>query len=183
MDTPKMITIQEARRSQSGKTLGIRDQDGTWYQTKLWDLEMMTGATVYAMTSISEWQGKQMHWLNSYEMPEGQVGVSVPAPPQGQQPQSVNPAPAPMAPLQPIQTPVQHPQASATAQPQQVDRDASIVAQTLCKTVTFSNIDAAWSAYLTIYASYMDWRDKGLSPQAEANETVQQQGVSDEIPF
>jgi len=159
-----MITIQEARRSQSGKTLGIRDQDGVWHQTKCWDLEMATGHTIYAMTSISEFQGKQMHWINSYEHPAGATPPVLPPPPA-------------------IQTPVQHPQAPIPPQPQQVDRDASIVAQTLCKTVTFSNIDAAWSAYLTVYGSYMDWRDKGHTAQAEANETVQQQGFSDDIPF
>jgi hypothetical protein len=132
MDTPKMITIQEARRSQSGKTLGIRDQDGTWYQTKCWDLELATGHTIYAMTSISEFQGKQMHWINSYEYPAGATP--------------------------PVQAPAR-------------------------KTVTFSNIDAAWSAYLVIYANYMDWRDKGHTPQAAANETAQNQGFSDDIPF
>ena len=101
-DIPKMITIQEARRSQSGKSLGIQDRtDNMWYQTKDWSLEMMVGATIYAQTSTSEFNGKQMHWINSYSMPEGQVGVPVPAPPQGQplvgsHPQ-VNPAPAPMA--------------------------------------------------------------------------------------
>jgi len=189
MDTPKMITIQEAQMSQSGKTLRVKDQDGRWYSTKMWAMDQMVGQTIYAQTSESDYQGKPVYWINDYTMPEGQVGVPVPAMPQGQQVNRgavpVNPAPAPLAPIPPIQTAVQHPQPLGMAQP--VDRDASIVAQTLCKTISFSGIDQAWMAYTTLYDFYIQWRDKGGIDlrAAEANEQAQNQGqmADQEIPF
>lgn len=182
MDTPKMITIQEARRSQSGKSLGIRDQEGRWYNSKCWDLEMAVGMTITAMTSESEWQGKAQYWINSYTMPEGQVVQPAPNAPGAIAPN----APAPMAPIPPIQTAVQLPQAPIPAQPTQVDRDASIVAQTLCKTVTFSNIAEACLAYRHAYHWYLEDFVHGRA-EAEANEQAQNQGHDgfgdQDIPF
>ena len=144
MNTPKMITIQGAKRSADGKWLLLTDQDNiTYLSNKCWDLEMMVGATVMAQTNMLSGQDGPTWFLNSYQMTDGQPTppASIPAPPPIQTPVQM-----------PQQPPVQHPQAPVPAQPRQVDRDASIVALTLCKTVTFSNIGLAWTAYTELYA-------------------------------
>jgi len=179
MNNQTMITIQQAKHSQSGKTLGIQSSDGTWYQTKNWELEQQIGNAIYADTSASEFNGKTMHWINDYRLPEQAQTVPghVQQPPSmAPQPQAVTSPPAPQtAPV--ARSPV------TPAPTKGIDRDASIVAQTLCKTVTFHTIDEAWAAYKQLYAGYVAWA-AGYDPQAEAQSQQQQYDApSDEIPF
>lgn len=62
----QVAKIEEARRSQSGKTLGVK-LNGRWFQTKHWELEHMVGETIEITdSSMSEWQGKSIYWLNEY---------------------------------------------------------------------------------------------------------------------
>lgn len=192
MNTQTIITIEQARQSQSGKSLGVQDRaTGTWYITKCWDLQNMVGQTITAQTSESDWQGKPQYWINDFYLPDGQPGGQGPS-----GPPAVNvPAPQPTAPRPPAQPPrVDTGPAAHTPVPPAVDRDASIVAQTLCKTVSFSSIDQAWMAYTTLYDFYIQWRDKGGIDlrAAEANEQLNQQQAhaaaterefDDNIPF
>lgn len=58
--------IEEARQSQSGKTLGVK-LNGRWFQTKHWELAQMVGETIEITDeSNSEWNGKTIYWLNEY---------------------------------------------------------------------------------------------------------------------
>jgi len=60
--------IEEAKVSQSGKTLGVKI-GGTWYQTKSFELQGKIGTTIEGQVSADEWpkgSGKMMHWLNDY---------------------------------------------------------------------------------------------------------------------
>ena len=72
--------IEEARKSQSGKTLGVKI-NGKWYSTKLWEMENMVGETITITDhSMQEWNGKTIHWLNEYEVSTDQVpGVAASA--------------------------------------------------------------------------------------------------------
>ena len=157
MNQDKMLTIMEARTSQSGKSLGVKCNDGIWYQTKCWELQGCIGKAVMADTSTSEFNGKTMNWINDYKEP-------------GQ-------APAQQAPSVTVTPQV--------TQPPSVNRDASIVAQTLCKSITFSDPTQAFSAYCQLYGLYEDWASR-----PDVNEQVLQaeaQAVADEfnddIPF
>ena len=203
MDTPKMITINRAQKSQSGKTLRVQDKvDMRWYSTKAWELEQMAGHTIYAQTSESEWQGQPQYWINDYTTPEGQAQAVQAAPLQGQQPATVNPAPAPLAPpsLQgagsgpaypPPAAPPNLPRIGSTERERAnyaqagkaIDRDASIVAQVLCKTVTFSTVDAAFYAYIAVYEMVREWQATGRTPQAEQDSVNQAPLPGDDIPF
>ena len=222
-DTPKMITIQSAGKSKNNKWLLVYDQMNVRYLSTCWELESMVGSTIFGQTGSKQTDDGVIHFLNSWQypegwptMPEGQQAAPPPHP--GQPPMPVGPGPSlsPSAggpPLQappPIQTPVQHPQApirpqpqpgdplaalrDAHPKPQPVDRDASIVAQTLCKTVTFSSPRAAWRAYMDFYALYTQTPWMNVTPpadpaegpwqgEAEANEQAQNQGFDDDVPF
>ena len=177
MNQQTMITICEARPSQSGKTLGIKDQAGQWYSTKNWELQNMVGQAIYAETSASEFNGKLMHWINEYTVPDGT----------SQPPQTVPGATYTQAGGQPQQA--QAPQALIRACAPPVNRDASIVAQTLCKTVTFNSYQEAWKAYTALYAKYQEWASQpDRPPQAESEQVLQAQQAqaeeySDDIPF
>ena len=67
-------TIQETKRSQSGKSLGVK-LNGKWYSTKIWELEHMTGTEITVTDdSTQEWNGKTIHWINEYtQLPTDQV--------------------------------------------------------------------------------------------------------------
>lgn len=78
-----MITgnIQETKRSQSGKSLGVK-LNGKWYSTKIWELEHMVGTEITVTDdSTQEWNGKTIHWINEYtQLPTDQVpGVAQPS--------------------------------------------------------------------------------------------------------
>lgn len=57
--------IEEARVSQSGKTVGVKIA-GRWYQSKDFSLMQEIGTTIDGKTSSSEWNGKTMLWLNDW---------------------------------------------------------------------------------------------------------------------
>ena len=161
MDQAKMITIQQTRRSQSGKSLGVQDKvDMRWYNTKAWELETMVGQTIYAQTSESEWQGRPQYWINDYTMPEGQAAAPPNVPPQ----------------YDPLH-------GAGTGPARVVDRDASIVAQVLCKTVTFSTVDAAFYAYIAVYEMVREWQVTGRTPEAEHAGSRANEPLNDDIPF
>lgn len=191
MDTPMMLTISQVRRSQSGKSLSCLAHDDRWYQSKCWDFENMAAPfTIYAQTSENEWQGKPMYWINDYSLPEQALPqqTHVPAPPPT--------APAPQDPA--LAQGTRERTVPVAPVPQAVDRDASIVAQTLCKTVTFTSMKDAWTAYITTYQLYLDWAKNPWRHErtiaeghereiADANEQLQYAGheppFSDDIPF
>ena len=163
----KMITIVRAQPSQSGKTLRVQDHDEIWYSCKDFGLQNHIG-----QAGMIEWSqqnfpdGGAVKWLNSFT-------------PQGAAPQTpIPPQPAPTAPQTPSQSApqIQDPVQPTSAQPPSVDRYASIVAQTLCKAVTFSDITQAWLAYIDLYNRYLAWRDAGGAdvPAAE-NQELQRQ--------
>ena len=165
-DTPKMLTIMATRTSQSGKTLGVKAHDGTWYQTKDFHLAELTGQAILAMTSQSVWNDKTMHWINDYTLPEGQPAIT-PRPAQGP------PQRAPAA-----------PQPAITAQPSGVDRDASIVAQALVKSLELTSVEQVWAAYQSIYGSYIKWAAAGCSNPVHAPvRPAQTPEFDDDIPF
>ena len=178
MDETKLLTVERAQRSQSGKTLSVLSGD-RWYTTKHFELGNMIGMAIHCQTSESDWQGKPMYWINDYTIP-------------GNQPGTVQPPVPPIQAPPPIQTPVNMPQQAmmpplpSTTAPQAINRDASIVAQTLCKTVTFTTIQDAWAAYKLIYAAYQGWLE-GPDHQDEAEQTLQAQAQApefvDNIPF
>jgi hypothetical protein len=65
--------IEEARKSQSGKTLGVKI-NGKWYSTKHWEMENMVGETITITDhGVQEWQGQTIHWLNEYQISTDQV--------------------------------------------------------------------------------------------------------------
>jgi len=77
-----LVKVEEARQSQSGKTLGVK-LDGRWYQTKQWELQHMVGETIDIVdASQSVWNGKTIHWLNEYRIAVGDSDMppGVPAP-------------------------------------------------------------------------------------------------------
>ena len=57
--------IEEARVSQSGKSVGVKIGN-TWYQSKDFSLQQMVGDSIQGNTSSSEYNGKTMHWLNDW---------------------------------------------------------------------------------------------------------------------
>ena len=78
-----MITgeIEEVKRSQSGKSLGVK-LNGKWYSTKIWELEHMVGQTITVTDdSVQNWNGRDIHWINEYtQLPTDEVpGVPVAA--------------------------------------------------------------------------------------------------------
>ena len=55
--------IEEARRSQSGKTVGLRI-GSRWYQTKQFEMENCVGCLIEFADSASDYKGKTMYWAN-----------------------------------------------------------------------------------------------------------------------
>lgn len=143
-DIQQMLTINRVMRSQSGKTISLLSHDDRWYSSKCWDLETMAlPYTIYAQTSENDYNGKPMYWINDYTMPEVAGGPAVPS--------------------QPVMPPPQPPKPHSGLVPGVVNRDASIVAQTLCKTITFTGVSGAIAAYKALYAEYLAWADRGCT--------------------
>ena len=118
-------TILEARKSQSGKTLGIKIGN-RWYQTKNWALENAVGREVEYDVGTSEWNGKTMFWANDAELISDHSPTG-----SGNSASSV-----------------------ATTQPATSrDRDASIIAQALTKACTAPGdpVETVWSRYCAFY--------------------------------
>lgn len=69
-------TISAAKPSQSGKTLSLQI-GGTWYSTKSFELQQHVGKEIVGETKDSEYNGKVIHWLESYTL----VGEAAPAAP------------------------------------------------------------------------------------------------------
>jgi len=168
----KMLTIIECRQSQSGKTLGVKAHDDIWYTTKCWDIQGLTGQAILANTSQSEFNGRTMNWINDYKLPgQAPATVATPATP-----------PPPAAPQPPVAPPPVAPPATVAT----VNRDASIVAQTLCKSITFTDPDSAFKAYTNIYGMYTTWAQHGdpgavyAHAQQDAHEPA---FPADDIPF
>lgn len=148
----QMMTIERTQPSRSGKTLSVLSQN-TWYSTKCWDLANMVGQTIAVQLSTSQYDGSTIHWIDDYQVP-------------GQPHHASRPQAASQAPQQPI------------AKSSTIDRDASIVAQALCKSVQFANIEQAWQAYTTVYRNYAAW-----DPRQPVAEQPQQPEFNDDIPF
>jgi len=67
-----------------------------------------------------------------------------------------------------------------------VNRDASIVAQTLCKSITFTDPDSAFKAYTNIYGMYTTWAQHGDpgAVYAQAQQDAHEPAFpTDDIPF
>ena len=79
-------TIEAAKKSKSGKTLGLKI-DGTWYITKEWELEGCVNQMISFIPAIDTYMEKEQRWINEYELiggaaPEGGVpGVAAPPAP------------------------------------------------------------------------------------------------------
>lgn len=145
-------TIQQAKPSKSGKTLGVLIND-TWYSTKNWELQGMQGQDITFEPSQSEFNGQIMHWLNDYvpvgasNTPSAQAFDQAHAANQGDR---VNAAPP-------------HQGTTATASNASgIDLNASIVAQALTKSVTCANAQEAWQCYTYLYKQALNW-----NPDAE----------------
>jgi len=72
-------TIQAARPSKSGKTLSIQI-DGTWYQSKLWQLQQAIGRKIAAETSESDYNGQKVRWLNTFSFADADPQTQAPVP-------------------------------------------------------------------------------------------------------
>jgi len=158
----KMITVSGAQRSQSGASITVTDSEGNRYSCKQAGIQSLIGQALLIDHSQQNFpDGGSITWINSWTVP----GIAPP------------------------QQPAQAPQAPITPQAPAVDRDASIVAQCLCKTVTFSTYQEAWRAYVVLYGRYMEWSlQSDRPPQAESEQVLQAQQAqaeeySDDIPF
>ncbi len=146
--------IQQARQSKSGKTLSVQI-NGQWYTSKAFELQNMVGQTITFTSSVQEFpDGGSCTWLNDYQdagqstTPAAQAfdAAHAQAPPIGQPmpPQTAAVAPPPMHPSNAPQKP-------------QIDRDASIIAQALTKSVTCANAQQAWESYVYLYNKILEW--------------------------
>ena len=57
--------IEQAKDSQSGKTLGVKIGE-RWYSTKDFEMRSMVGKMIDFEPTSSEYNGKTMWWLNDY---------------------------------------------------------------------------------------------------------------------
>lgn len=168
-----MITVMQTRPSKSGKTIGVLDQDDIWYSCKDFGIASLHGQAIMVNWSQQNFDdGGSIKWINDYSQAPGQP-MMTPVP---------QPAPQPQM-QQPVQAPVSPP-APSPAHTAQVDRDASIVAQTLCKTVTFTSITDAWYAYCWAYNEYLE-NPPGSSPNRSEEGQMQaaEHAFNDDIPF
>lgn len=76
-DYPVQGQIEEAKRSQSGKTVGVKI-GGKWYSSKDFKLESMVGSVISGFGSDSDFNGKTMHWLNAYTVDAAPASNSAP---------------------------------------------------------------------------------------------------------
>lgn len=173
-------TIAQVKDSQSGKTLSVKVGD-QWYTSKNWEFRDMIGKDITFEPTSSEWQGNTMWWINEYQESGAALG---PADQAMQQAMQNNPAPAQPPTQQPTQQPV-------------VDRDASIVAQALTKSVTCANAQEAWETYTMLYAKYKQWDGvyrsgktaqpaaptTGVPPTADNAQAPYNDEFLDSIPF
>lgn len=176
MTDRKQITIVETRPSQSGKTLGVKDQQGQWWTTKLFQFAEMQGQTIDAGVSSSDFNGKTIWWINDFvaAAPPPTYGAQSEPPPGNAGFAASAAVPAPVPPASP-----QHP-----PQPQQADKDASIAALSLCKSLEFANSQQALAAYQFLYLAVRDWDHNtpgGNDPrQAQVPAVLE---PHDDIPF
>ena len=133
--------IEEARPSQSGKTLGVKI-GGQWYSTKHWELQNMLGQDITFEASTSEFNGKLMHWLNDYTVQGASNTPSAQAFDQAYQQAPPLGAPVQAQPMPPL------PQI-----PPPRDRDASIIAQALTKACSGpgDSVELVWKRYSEFY--------------------------------
>lgn len=135
----------------------------------------MIGKDITFEPTSSEWQGNTMWWINEYQESGAALG---PADQAMQQAMQNNPAPA---------------QPPTNGSAPQIDRDASIVAQALTKSVTHATAADAWSTYTMLYAKYKQWDGvyrSGQTAQPAPSPTVAPQyptpddaDFDDSIPF
>jgi hypothetical protein len=133
--------IEEARDSQSGKTLGVK-VSGKWYTTKNWQFRDMIGQSISFTPESSSYNGKTILWINDYR--EGSPTAD----------DAMRNAMS-----QPPTTPVGGEATTVTTNKMVVDRDGSIVAQALTKACTGPGDDAdlVWNRYQTFYRKYQAW--------------------------
>ena len=174
MNVSKMLNILRAQPSKSGKTLSVQAQDG-WYQCKDFTLGDFVGQTINANTCTQNFpDGGSIQWINDYTSPDAVSPGHAQSPVQPSAHVTVNnPQPA-----------VAAPQATTSAQPSSVDRDASIVAQALCKAVQFATAEQAWAAYKSIYGGYLAWADAGCPNSVQSEKPANQAPeYDDDFPF
>ena len=159
--------IEEARPSQSGKTLGVKI-GGQWYSTKHWELQNMLGQDITFESSQSEFNGKMMHWLNDYTVQGASNTPSAQAFDQAYQ--QAPPMGAPQAPQQP--------------QPPARDRDASIIAQALTKSCSGpgDSVELVWKRYSEFYDLALG-KPRQVAPPPPAAGASPGDDFDDSIPF
>lgn len=151
--------IEEARQSQSGKTMGVKI-NGHWYSSKAFELENMVGQTIEGQTSASEWNGKTMMWLNDYKEVPASADDAMQAAMAG--PASSAPVQAPQSAPQPAQAPT--------------DKDLTITALAILKAV-----DGLRTPQAAVQA-FREIKQILASPQAQPAPPANPD-YDDEIPF
>lgn len=143
--------IEEARVSQSGKSVGVKIGN-TWYQSKDFSLQQMVGDSIQGNTSTSEFNGKTMHWLNDWSTVT---------------PSADDAFQAAQAPRLGAVIRTNGPPAAAAAP--QTNKDASIVAQALTKACTAPGDDPlkVWATYCTLYRKALGGVPDSQSQQSQ----------------
>jgi len=169
----EIITVQKANKWEDSGKISVQDHNGRWLNVGKFcndadQLLAMQGQSL--MVEIKPWtnpnSGKVTQFVNSWKPADGALPMG------GDIPQGY-PQAAPQA-----------PQAPNPAKPA-VDRDASIVAQALCKCLTHEGVDSVWMAYMTLYR----WASKWDPNEDSAPDPTEQQGhpdndeFDDKIPF
>lgn len=132
------------------------------------------------MVDVRPWtnpnSGKVTNYINDWQPADGRqpipagVQVAYNAEVEAARPASFNPG-APAA-----------NQAQPVSQPAGVDRDASIVAQALCKALQNDTCSIAWENYVDIYHYYESWKQAGCPANAFPRKPQSDGGQSNDRP-
>lgn len=157
-----IITVKYADPPREGKkSAKVKDHDGNVYFCSDMSILGTVGKTLNIEVKNHEYSGRVFAFIQKW----AEIGGAAP------------------------QVPVSAPQMSPAVSSPVADRDASIVAQTLCKTIenNLNTPSEAWNAYVTLYGSYIAWVERGcptLTKEGPAgSEPVNPGGFSDDIPF
>jgi len=127
-----------------------------WYKTKNIDMVGLQGRSI--TFNPSPWTnpstGKVTNWINDYVESGAAPGTADEA-----MNQAIAQQQAQQGMAQAPQTPVAQPMPPLPADPGRspVDRDASIVAQALAKSVTHATAEQAWASYVFLYNKVLGW--------------------------
>jgi len=194
----EIITVQKANKWEDSGKISIQDHNGRWLTVGKFcnDADqLLTMQNNSLMVEIKPWTNPQTGQVkllvNSWKPADGAMPVGPSGPVTPAQQVYVEPFTG-----QPPLPAAQAPQQAIPAKPA-VDRDASIVAQALCKALAGGILKPTemWLAYNDFYAAYIKWRDAGCPHNVVAVEGVpgpdptEQQGqpdndeFNDNIPF